>query len=102
MADISFLEKTKNIKELQLNEMHSIKDFTPITNLQKLEKLALSQTNVGDISFLKKIKNIKELRFLTCLDIKDFSPISICDKLKIAQVDIMDLLKKEIFFSAMA
>ena len=39
----------------------NIKEFTPISKLERLEILDVSYTNISDISFLEKNKNIKEL-----------------------------------------
>jgi len=52
ISDISFLEKNKNIKELNLNYCKNIKDFKPIIKLHNLEVL--------DAQICQN-KNIKEL-----------------------------------------
>ena len=74
LDNISFLEKTKNLLELNLYYCEKIKDFSPIAFCEKLEYLNVNQTNISDISFLEKNKNIKELKFNYCKKIKDFSP----------------------------
>lgn len=58
---ISFLEKNKGIKKLNLYNCRTIKDFTPINKVEKLEELNLSYTNISDISFWESNKNIKKL-----------------------------------------
>ena len=65
IKNISFLEKNKNIKELELNS-DNVGIYTPISYLEKLEKLDLSFSDVKDISFLEKNKNIKELDIRGC------------------------------------
>ena len=45
-----------------MNDCEKIKDFTPISKIERLQILNLSFIlNISDISFLKKNKNIKEL-----------------------------------------
>ena len=61
ISDISFLEKNKNIKELDLYDCTNIKDFIPIAKFQKLEKLNIGKTYISGLSFLVKNNNIKEL-----------------------------------------
>ena len=39
--------------------MKKIKDFTPISELERLEILNIDNTNIPDISLLKKIKILK-------------------------------------------
>ena len=46
IIDISFLEKNKNIKELNLNYCKNIKDFKPISILENLEILEAKCTNI--------------------------------------------------------
>ena len=56
--------------------MSNIKDYSIISNLEKLENLNLRYTNISDISFLEKNKNIKELNLKGCDNIKDYSILS--------------------------
>jgi len=67
--DISFLEKNKNIKELGLIFCQQIKDFSPISKLERLEILYANDTNISDLSFLEKNKNIKKLYLGDCENI---------------------------------
>ena len=69
-------DKYKNINELNLEGYRNIKDYSFISNLEKLENLNLYNTNISDISFLVKIKNIKILNLEECKNIKDYSFIS--------------------------
>ena len=55
------IDKYDNIKNLDLSSCENIKDFTPISKLERLETLNFSETNISDISFLEKNKNIKIL-----------------------------------------
>ena len=80
ISDISFLEKNKNIKELNLGMCENIKDYSFISNLEKLEYLNLRDSNISDISFLEKNKNIKELCIEGCFKIKEYSILSNLDK----------------------
>ena len=59
ISDISFLEKNKNIKELNLSKCENIEDYSFISNLEKLENLNLSYIKISDFSFLKKINILK-------------------------------------------
>ena len=47
----------------------NIKEFTPISKFERLEKLDVRYTNISDISFLEKNKNIKELNLGGCENI---------------------------------
>ena len=51
ISDVSFLEKNKNIKELNLFKCENIKDYSIISNLEKLENLNLGYTKISDITF---------------------------------------------------
>ena len=91
--DISFLDENCNIKSLILNQKAGcnlkIKDFIPLTKLDKLEILDIStSTEINNISFLKYIKNLKELHLnLNSKEIiKDTTPISYLEKLEILQI----------------
>ena len=53
------IDKYKN--DLDLSHCKNVKDFTPISKIDRLENLDISHTNISDISFLVKNKNIKEL-----------------------------------------
>ena len=59
-----------------MDSRENIKNFTPISKFERLEKLDVSYTNISDISFLEKNKNIKELNLYYCKNIEDFAPIS--------------------------
>ena len=76
ISNIKF-DKFENLIELDLSLCKNIKDFSFISNLEKLENLILWNTNISDISFLEKNKNIKELDLSQCQNIQDFSFISI-------------------------
>ena len=54
ISDISFLDKYKNIKELDLEGCYYIKDYSVVSKLEKLQNLNLSYSNISDISFRKK------------------------------------------------
>ena len=91
--DISFLNENSNIKRLLLRENVDcdllIKDWTPISKLDKLEILDIfTFTNISDISFLKNIKTLKELHlnFSGEKIIKDSSPKSYLEKLEILKI----------------
>ena len=81
ISNIKF-DKYKNLIEIDLSECKNIKDYSFISNLEKLENLNLIDTNISDISFLKKNKNIKELNLYGCKNIKDYSIISNLEKLE--------------------
>ena len=76
ISNIKF-DKFENLIELDLSLCKNIKDFSFISNLEKLENLILWNTTISDISFLEKNKNIKELDLSQCQNIQDFSFISI-------------------------
>jgi len=59
ISDISFLEKNKNIKELNLNSYENIKDFTPIFKLERLQYVNNNFKNIFVNSVLEKIKILK-------------------------------------------
>jgi len=65
-----------------LDSRENIKNFTPISKFERLEKLDVSYTNISDISFLEKNKNIKELYLYYCLNIKNFTPLSKLERLE--------------------
>ena len=48
-----------------------IKDFTPISKIERLEILNVSYTYISDISFLEKNINIKELNLQECENINE-------------------------------
>ena len=75
ISDISFLEKNKNIKELNIDACNNIKDFTSISKLERLEFLSFANTDISDISFLEKNKNIKKLSLRGCNKINKKSNI---------------------------
>ena len=71
-----------------------IKDFNHIINIEALENLDISDTNISDISFLVKNKNIKKLHLKNCKYIKDFTPISkleTLENLDISYTNISDI-----------
>ena len=76
------IDKYDNINNLDLRYCENIKDFSPISKLESLENLDISNTNISDISFLEKNKNIKELYLISCYHIKDYSHISNLEKLE--------------------
>ena len=49
----------------------NIKDFNPISKVEKLEDLDVSFTNISDISFLEKNKNVKQLNLYSCKNINN-------------------------------
>ena len=69
-------DKYENLIELDLAGCKNIKEYSIISNLEKLENLNFSYTNISDISFLEKNKNIKGLYLAECKNIKDYSIIS--------------------------
>ena len=52
-----------------MSNCKNIKEFTPISKLERLEILDVSYTNISDISLLEKNKNIKELYLENCENI---------------------------------
>ena len=80
------IDKYDNVYRLDLSENRNIKDFTPISKLERLELLKVKDTNICDISFFEKMKNIKELNLNLCENIKDFIPISNLERLEILNV----------------
>ena len=78
----ALIDKYDNINNLDLSYCKNIKDFTPISKLQRLEILNVNKTYISDISFLEKNKNIKELNLDSCENIKDFTPISKFERLE--------------------
>ena len=66
--------KYDNVKNLDLRSCKNIEDFTPLSKLERLETLNVSNINISDISFLENNKNIKELNLNYCKKIKDFKP----------------------------
>ena len=89
-ADISnllvLIDKYDNANIVNLSECKNIEDFTPLSKIERLEILNVSETNISDISFLDKNKNIKELNLYNCKNIIDFTPISKIEKLEILDV----------------
>ena len=81
ISDIK-LDKYKNLIELNLEGCNNIKDYSFISNLEKLENLNLFWSNISDISFLEKNKIIKELNIGNCKNINDFLFISKLEKLE--------------------
>ena len=83
LSDISFLERTKNIKKLILDRgLYSIKDFTFLSNLETLEYLFIDfGSKEIDISFLGGNKNIKELKINSEYTF-DYSFLSTLEKLE--------------------
>ena len=58
VSNIKF-DKYKNLIELDLSYCENIKDYSFISNLEKLKNLNLHESNISDISFLVNNKNIK-------------------------------------------
>ena len=52
-----------------MDDCRNIKDFTPISKLEKLEILKVRYTKISDISFLKKNKIIKKCYLNGCKNI---------------------------------
>ena len=50
------IDKYDNINNLDLSHCKNIKDFIPLSKLEKLEILNIGFTNISDISFLEKNK----------------------------------------------
>ena len=57
----NLIDKYDNINILDLSHCKNIKDAIPISKLERLEVLSISDTYITDISFLEKNKNIREL-----------------------------------------
>ena len=68
ISNINF-DKYKNLIEMDLTNCENIKDYSFISNLEKLENLNLYISNITDISFLVNNKNIKELNLERCENI---------------------------------
>ena len=81
ISNINF-DKYEYLIELDLNGCKNIKDYSFISNLEKLENLNLGYTDIYDISFLKKNKNIKELNLERWKNFLDYSIISNLEKLE--------------------
>ena len=82
VSHINF-DKYKNVIELDLRECKTIKDYSFISQLEKLENFNLCcNSNITDISFLEQNKNIKKLKIIKCKNIKDYSFISKLEKLE--------------------
>ena len=60
------LRKKNSIKLLQLNKCPGIKDFTPISYLERLEELSFLYEDLPNILFLLKNNNIKKLEINYC------------------------------------
>ena len=84
-------DKYEYLIELDLKWCRNIKDYSIISNLEKLEYLNLYHTNISDISFLEKNKNIKTLDLEGCKNIKDFSFISNLEKLEILDISFTNI-----------
>ena len=70
------------MKVLNLEFCRKIRDFTPISKIERFEDLNVSFTNISDISFIENNKNIKSLDLECCEKIKDFTPISKLERLE--------------------
>ena len=78
---LALIDKYKTANILNLSQCKNIKDFTPISKIERLEILDVGETNICDISFLENNKNIKELHLNSYENIKDFTPISKIERL---------------------
>ena len=76
ISNLQVIDKYNNVINLDLTNCKNIKDFTPISKLERLEILNISYTKISDIPFLEKNKTIKELNLCGCKNIKDFISIS--------------------------
>ncbi len=72
LTDISFLEKNKDIKILNLAYCDFPINCTILSKLVELEELNVGNTKISDISFLKNLKNIKKLKLTKCENIENF------------------------------
>ena len=66
---------SKKIQKLFLNRCSSIKDFSYIKYLEKLETLYLRHANIFDISFLIKNKKIKKINLEDSYNINNLSAL---------------------------
>ena len=80
------IDKYDNANKLDLSDCQNIKDFAPVSKLERLEILDINSTNISDISFLGRNKNIKVLKLYSCEFIKDFTAIS-----ELRRLDILDI-----------
>ena len=69
ILNLKIFDKYEKVNNLDLSRCKNIKDFSPISKIERLEILNISFTNISDISFLEKNKNIKELNLIDCKNI---------------------------------
>ena len=73
-----------------MNCCDNIKDYSPISYLDKLQELDIEGDKVSDISFLKNNKNIKIFHLLFW-GTEDLSHISYLEKLEELYVNSLDI-----------
>ena len=83
---MALIDRYKNVNILNLSGCRNIKDFTPISKIERLKILNVNETYISDISFLEKNKYIIDLNLFGCKNIKDFKPISRIERLEILDV----------------
>ncbi|MBD5088289.1 MAG: leucine-rich repeat domain-containing protein [Clostridiales bacterium] len=93
--DISFMQKMKQVEELDLSHNPKLSNISALENMTKMKKLVLSDTNVSDISV---VKNMKELEVLDIqgTKVEDISVLRELSHLK--KVLIYDVPIKELSF----
>ncbi|KAK5580224.1 hypothetical protein RB653_000238 [Dictyostelium firmibasis] len=64
-ATIGHLNSLSNLRKLDLSDYRNITDLSPLTGLQSLTELLLSNTKVGDNSIINSIKTMSSLEVLS-------------------------------------
>ena len=80
LSDISFVSELINLKVLYIEGNKGISDITPLSTLEKLEALSLSNTAVKDIESLCTLKKLEELS-VAGNGIDNLDPISALENL---------------------
>ncbi|EAL64047.1 hypothetical protein DDB_G0286583 [Dictyostelium discoideum AX4] len=64
-ATIGHLNSLSNLRKLDLSDYRNISDLSPLTNLQSLTELLLSNTKISDNSIINSIKTMDSLEVLS-------------------------------------
>lgn len=96
ITSIAFVGKCKKLKNFTMFKSMEVKDFFPIRQCSKLEKVRIYYSNISDVRDFLYFDNIKELDISYCPAARDFKEQELLEK-AYPQADIYmhsDLLEK--------
>jgi len=80
-SNLDFLNSITHLKEIHINAMSELKNFSGLQNCRKLEKTSLGQRTRFDCSIIITLENLKEFLSLSTILIESYK-IGFCSQLK--------------------